>query len=308
MVIPVLLGITIIIFTLLYLAPGDPAKIILGDAATQEALQQVSAKLGLDQPYIVRLFKYISNILQGDFGISYKSMQPVLGEIIMRIPQTLKLATLSVILAIVIGITTGIISAIRQYSWLDNVATAFGLFGVSIPVFWWALMLILVFSVNLRWLPSSGGGAKWTTWILPCIALGWNSAAIIMRMTRSSMMDVMRQDYIRTARAKGQAEWIVVGRHILGNSLIPIITVAGLQYGALLGGAIVVESIFSISGIGKYLLDSITYRNYPAVQGAVLFTSALFAMVNLLVDILYALIDPRIKSLYSRKKKAQEDE
>lgn len=298
MMIPVLFGVTIVIFTMNYLTPGDPAVMILGDTATAEDIQMMRDELKLDEPYIVRYVNYIKNIItKGDFGTSYVTKRPVVDELLDRFPNTFKLAGLSVLLSVIIGISVGIISATRQYSVLDNITTSLSLIGVSMPNFWQGLMLIIIFSVWLGWLPPSGFSTP-LHWILPAITIGTSSAAQIMRMTRSSMLEVIRQDYIRTARAKGQSELVVIWSHALKNALIPVITVVGLSFGRLLGGAVLTESIFSIAGIGKLMVDSINMRNYPMVQGGVLFIAVVMSLVNLLVDILYAYVDPRIRSQY----------
>jgi peptide/nickel transport system permease protein len=242
---------------------------------------------------------YVKNIVtKGDFGTSYTTKQPVLDELLARFPNTFKLAGLSVLLSVIIGVTVGIISATRQYSFLDNFATTLSLIGVSMPNFWQGMMLILVFAVYFRLLPASGFLTP-MHWILPAITIGTSSAASIMRMTRSSMLEVIRQDYIRTARAKGQSERLVIWQHALKNALIPVITVIGLNFGRLLGGAVLTESIFSIAGLGKLMVDSINLRNYPMVQGGVLFIAIVMSLVNLLVDVLYAYVDPRIRTQYT---------
>lgn len=301
MMIPVLLGVSILIFTMMYFTPGDAADMLLGDGATPEDKEILREQLKLDEPYIVRYLSYMKGVLQGDLGTSYSTKRPVLDELLDRFPTTLKLATMGVLFAVVLGVTAGIISATRPYSVFDTIATSVSLFGVSVPNFWLGLMLILLFAVNLGWLPPSGfDGPEY--YILPMISLGFNSSAIIMRTTRSSMLEVIRQDYIRTARAKGQIEWKVILRHALPNALIPVITVIGLQFGRLLGGAVLTESIFSIAGLGNLLVNGIKQRNSPLVQGGVLFIAFIMSIVNLCVDILYAFADPRIRSQYSGKK------
>ncbi len=298
MLIPVMLGVTFIVFTLMYFTPGDPARIILGESAPQESVQQLREEMGLNDPFIVQFGSYIKNIVvKQDLGRSYVSKRNVAEEIMSRFPATLKLASAGVLVAVIIGIPIGIISAVKQYSALDSICMIFALVGVSMPVFWLGLMMILLFSVKLGLLPSSGFDS-FSHLIMPAIALGTGSAAIITRMTRSSMLEVIRQDYIRTARAKGQEERVIVIRHALKNALIPIITVIGLQFGGLLGGAVLTESIFSIPGVGRLMVESIKSRDYPIVQGGVLFIAITFSIVNLLVDILYAYVDPRIKSQY----------
>lgn len=296
--VPVLLGVTFIVFSLLYITPGDPAEMLLGQDATPESVRQLRGELGLDRPFLVRFFKYVEGIvLRGDFGTSYRNNQPVVKMIMLRFPNTLLLAVASAVLAVFLGLLLGVVSAIKQYSLFDNIAMALALVGISMPNFWQGLLLMLLFSLRLGWLPVSG----FTTWrhlILPALTVGTDSAAIIARMTRSSLLEVIRQDYIDTARAKGQKERVVILRHGLRNAMIPIITSIGLQFGGMLGGAVVTESVFSIPGLGKYMVDAIKVRDYPAVQGCVLFVAITFSIVNLIVDILYAAMDPRIKASF----------
>jgi len=302
MMIPVVLGVSFVVFTMMYITPGDPAQLILGDSATDKNIQMLREELGLNDSFLVQYGTYIKNaVLHGDLGTSYTTKRPVTEEILDRFPTTMLLASLSVLVAVIIGMTAGIIAATRQYSIFDNIATVFSLMGVSMPNFWQGLMAIILFAVWLGWLPASGfGGPKY--WILPALTIGTSAAATIMRMTRSSMLEVIRQDYIRTARAKGQTERVVIMRHALKNALIPVITVVGLQFGYLLGGAVLTESIFSIPGIGKLMVDAIKLRNFPMVQGGVFFIAIVFSFVNLAVDILYAYADPRIKSQYGGRK------
>lgn len=299
LLIPVIIGVTFIVFTLMYVTPGDPARIVLGESAPESSVQELREEMGLNKPFLVQYGNYLKNlVIYQDIGNSYVTKRPVLKELAACFPATLKLALLSVAFAILIGIPIGIISAVKQYSWFDSFSMVFALIGISMPVFWLGLLLILLFSVKLHLLPSSGF-SSFKYMILPAIALGSQSVAILTRMTRSSMLEVIRQDYIRTAKAKGQKEKVVVLRHALGNALIPIITIVGLQFGGLLGGAVLTESIFSIPGIGRLMVESIKMRDYPVVQGGVLFIAIMFSVVNLLVDLLYAYVDPRIKSQYS---------
>lgn len=297
LLIPVMIGVTFIVFTMMYFTPGNPARIMLGESAPAHEVAKLEEELGLNDPFIVQFGRYVSNAVRGDIGRSYQTKRPVMDEILSRFPATLKLTALGVLVAVVLGIPTGIISATRQYTLFDNIAMVLALLGVSMPNFWQGLMLVLLFSVQLKWFPSSGF-TSWKHMILPAITLGTSSAAIITRMTRSSMLEVIRQDYIRTARAKGQVESKVINQHALKNALIPIITVIGLQFGYLLGGAVLTESIFSVPGVGRLMVDSIKSRDFPIVQGGVLFIAITFSFVNLLVDILYAFVDPRIKSQY----------
>lgn len=308
--VPVLLGVTLIVFTLMYITPSNPANMILGDNASPEAVEALEEELGLNDPFLVRFGSYIWGIVtRFDFGTSWFSGEPIVDELLTRFPKTALLAAAGVILSVLIGVTCGVIAATKQYSVFDHVATTVSLIGVSMPSFWLALMLCLVFAVHLGWLPVSGSyGLKY--WILPVITLGTGGAASIMRMTRSSMLEVIRMDYIRTARAKGQAERRVVTRHALKNALIPVVTVIGIQFGNLLGGSVLVESVFAIPGLGKYGVDAIKQRDLPAVLGSVLFMAITFSFCNLLTDILYNFIDPRIKSAmgtFKKKKKIEKE-
>lgn len=299
LLIPVLLGVTFIVFSIMYLTPGDPAQLILGEKASPESVAALRTQMGLDKPFIVQYFTFIGKAVTGDFGRSYTTNRAVFAEIFQRFPNTLTLAVVGVVLSIAIGIPVGIISATKQYSITDNVSMVVALLGVSMPNFWFGLMLILIFSVNLQLLPS-GGFTGLKSLILPAITLGYSSSAIVTRMTRSSMLEVIRQDYIRTARAKGVKEKTVILRHGLKNALIPVITVVGLQFGHLLGGAVLTETVFSWPGVGRLLVDAIRAKDTPMVLASVVFLATAFSICNLLVDILYAYVDPRIKSQYSK--------
>lgn len=299
---PVLLGVTVIVFTLLYFAPGDPALMALGDTATQEALDNYREQLGINGTYLERLGRYVVGLCRLDLGISFKTKTPVAVELAPRLAKTMNISLWSIIMSIVVGILLGIVSAIKQYSLFDAIATGISLFGISMPMFWQGLMLIIVCSVWLNILPPSGYGSV-KQMIMPVLALGVNGFATIMRTTRSSMLDVMNQDYIRTAKAKGQTYWNVIMKHGLRNALIPIITVIGMQISLLLAGSTIAESIFSIAGVGKFMIDSINFRDYNAVQGAVLMVSFIAAIINLFVDIAYTIADPRIKNSFVSKKK-----
>ena len=298
LLIPVIIGVTFIIFSMMYFTPGDPARIILGESAKAEDVSRLREELGLNDPYFVQFGNYVKKaVLEQDIGKSYVTKRPVVTEITDRFPTTLKLAAFSIVIAVVIGIPIGIISATKQYSLFDNVSMVLALIGVSMPNFWQGLLLILFFSVYLGWLPSSGF-SSFKHMILPAITIGTSTIAVITRMTRSSMLEVVRQDYIRTARAKGQVESKVINHHALKNALIPIITVIGIQFGYLLSGAVLTESIFAVPGVGRLMVQSIKQRDFPVVQGSVLFIAVAFSLVNLLVDILYAYVDPRIRSQY----------
>lgn len=295
-----LIGISFLVFMSMHIAPGNPATIIGGPTATESDLQAIREDLGLNQPVLLQYFDYIAGVVQGDLGFSFQNNQEVSHAIIERFPQTLNLAIASMFVAVLIGVPAGIISAIKQNSWFDISSTTVALVGVSIPNFWLGTMLILFFAVELQWLPVGGLSAPfWTIegikqLILPAITLGTASAAMIARMSRSAMLEVIRADYIRTAKAKGVKSWAVTWIHALRNAMIPVITVIGLNFGFLLGGTIITEQVFAINGVGRLMIDAIAARDFPVVQGTVLLVATLFVVVNLLVDIVYAFIDPRI--------------
>ncbi|MEL7650063.1 MAG: ABC transporter permease [Sedimentibacter sp.] len=305
MLIPVIIGVTFIVFFILNLSPGDPAAIILGDQATAEALEMKREELGLNDPIFVRYGNYMVNLVQGDLGTSYRNNLDVWDQVMQRFPNTFILAVISTLVALLIGIPTGITSALKQYSMMDNISMIIALIGVSMPVFWLGLMLVIFFALNLKILPSQGMGVGFIplikSLILPSFSLGAMSAAVIARMTRSSMLDVTRQDYISTARAKGLSEKIITNHHMLKNAMIPIITAVGLQFGTLLGGSMLTETVFSWPGVGRLMIDSIKSKDIPLVLGSVIFLAIMFTVVNLIVDIVYAFVDPRIKSQYKRK-------
>ena len=293
MLIPVLFGISVIVFSILHLVPGDPAEIVAGVEATKEDIELIRRNLGLDQPLHVQYLTWLSKVLQGDLGRSILTRRPVLSELLPRMMATVELTVASMIVAVSLGVTIGIISSTKQYSFFDHASMISAFLGVSMPVFWWGLMLMLLFSVTLGWLPTVGrGGIEHL--ILPSVTLATASIALIARMTRSSMLEVIRQDYIRTARAKGCHERRVIYKHALKNALIPVVTVVGLQFGYLLGGAVLTETVFAWPGIGRLMVDSIFHRDFPMVQGAILLVATAFVFVNLLTDILYAYLDPRI--------------
>lgn len=305
--IPVLIGVTFIIFTMMYFTPGDPARLILGDTATEEEVTELREEMGLNDPFLKRYVNYLKDLSRGDLGESYTTGLPVTDEIKARLPVTFRLAVLSCLFAIIIGIPVGIISAVRQYSWLDNITMLAALMGITIPSFWLALMLVLVFSVRLGLLPASGLYGP-IYYVMPVISISAVSVATITRMTQSSMLEVIRQDYIRTARAKGQTEIKIIFKHALKNALIPIITVIGIQFASGLSGAVVNEQVFALPGIGKMMVDAIKARNYPVVQGGVLVIAIMFSVLNLVIDLAYAFVDPRIKTQYSRKKEKKGSE
>ncbi len=321
---PVLLGITLLVFCFLHLIPGDPAVVLLGERATPEQLSALRERLGLNQPLPIQYLTFLGNLLRFDLGTSIISGIPIADELKSRFPATLELSAAAILVALVLGIPAGILAAVRKNSWLDNLMMTGSLVGVSLPVYWLGLLLIYLFSVNLQWLPPSGrisvdAGFSFQPitgfyvldallqldsnalkdilahLVLPALALGTIPLAILARITRSALLETLSQDYIRTARAKGVPELWVIFRHALRNALLPVVTITGLQFGTLLGGAILTETIFSWPGIGSWIYDGIFTRDYPVVQGGVVFVAIAFVLVNLLVDISYALFDPRIQ-------------
>lgn len=298
MMIPVIIGLSLLVFAVLKMTPGDPARVVAGAEADEAAVAQIRQELGLDKPLLQQYVDYMLGLVRGDMGESYTTGKPVFDEIVSRMPTTFILAFSGVLIAVVIGIPLGIISATKQYSFLDNISTLLALTGVAMPNFWLGLMLILVFSLHLGWLPS-GGATSWLGYVLPAVTVGVGATANFMRTTRSSMLEVIRQDYIRTVRAKGANERRVIIHHALRNALIPVITVIGLQMGTLLGGAVINETVFSLPGLGSLMINSINRKDEPVVLGCLITFAIVFSLMNLLVDILYAYIDPRIKSQYS---------
>jgi peptide/nickel transport system permease protein len=308
LLIPVLIGITIIVQLLLDITPGDPAKLMLGMHATPERVAELHELLGLDDPLIVRYGHYMMNLLHGDLGVSFTTNRPVLDEMMQRFPYTLVLVSLSLLIAIVMGIPLGVYAATHQNTIKDSASMFTALFFVSMPSFWFALILVQAFGVGLRWLPIAGI-TSWTGWILPCVSLALGFTASIARQSRSNVLETIRQDYITTARAKGVPEGTVIYRHALKNALTPVIMVAGGMFGTMLGGALVTETIFSIPGLGMYTIQGLNNRDYPVIQSSVLVLSALFAVVILIVDVIFAMVDPRIRSQYVSKntKRKKED-
>ena len=289
-----LLAITVIIFTMVRLVPGDPAVLMAGQGATKEQIELNRIRLGLDKHPVEQYVIFMGNLLRGDMGISTRTKEPVVDELRRGLPNTIRLALAAMVIAIIFGVSAGVIAGIKRNSIFDYASMLLALFGLSMPVFWLGLMLMLLFSVHLGWLPATGA-YTWKHLILPAFTLGVASTAIIARMTRSSMLEVIRLDYVRTARAKGLAERLVVGRHALKNALIPVVTVIGLQMGLLLGGAVLTEIVFAWPGVGRLLVDGILARDYPVIQGVVLVIAAMFILVNLVVDIIYVYLDPRIR-------------
>ncbi len=294
LLIPVIMGVVTFVFLLIHLIPGDPVDMMLGETAQQADREMLRTRLGLNDPIHLQYYKFIKGIVRGDLGDSIHYNRPVLEIIIDRFPATLELTLGAIVIAILISIPVGIIAAARQYSIFDNSSMLLALLGISMPNFWLGPLLIIVFSIKLGWLPVSGMGGL-TYLILPSVTLGTSMAAILSRMTRSSLLEVIRKDYITTARAKGLSELVIMVKHALTNALLPIVTIIGLQFGALLSGSIITEMIFSWPGIGRLTIQAIITRDYPLVQGCVLFIALCYVMVNLLTDLLYVFIDPRIR-------------
>ena len=292
--IPLLLGVTLMVFLILHLTPGDPAALMLGDAADQQTIDMLRHDMGLDRPVAVQYLDFVWKALHGDLGTSTHSKRPVVAELKSRLPATLELACSALILAAVIGITVGIVSAVKRYSTFDHAMMLTTLVFASMPSFWLGLILMLVFSVQLGWLPAVGRGG-FSHLILPALTLAATPAALIARLTRSSMLDVVEEDYIRTAHAKGLSEEVVIWKHALKNAMIPIITVIGIQFGGMMGGSVVIESVFAWPGVGKLMVDSILTKNYPVVQGGLLMMAVVVSLINLVVDVTYGLLDPRIR-------------
>ena len=301
--VPVLFGVSVLVFAVLHLAPGDPAAIMLGAQATKEDVERLRRDLGLDEPLVVQYLHWIGQVARGDLGRSIPLGRAVLPEVLLRFKATLLLTAGALAIAVLLGLIAGILSAVKQYSWLDRMSMGVAVTGVSLPVFWTGIMLIIVFALQLRWFPSSGmsspygSGVADVLWhlVLPAVTLGTASAAALARLTRSSVLEIIRQDYVRSARAKGLAERAVIARHVLKNAVNPIITVLGVQVGFLLGGAILTETVFSWPGLGSMMVRAIQARDYPLVQGGVLLIATTFVLVNLVVDLLYAVFDPRIR-------------
>jgi peptide/nickel transport system permease protein len=320
--VPVLLGVSVFVFVGMHIIPGDVATMLLGDKATPQDLERLQRELGLDQPIYVQYYRWISKAVQGDFGISLRTRQPVWREVWWALPMTIELSVVSLLISVLVGLPIGVLAAIRQYSLFDTASMLVVLFGVSMPIFWTGLVLMMVFGGTLHWFPIGGildDGisleritgihvvdallqGNWEAFtsaarhlVLPAIALGSIAMATVARMSRSTMLEILRQDYVRTARAKGLAERIVIVRHALRNTLIPVVTIIGLQMGLLLSGAVLTETVFALPGLGRLAITSLLARDYAIVQAVVLITALMIVVLNLVVDLLYAYLDPRIK-------------
>jgi peptide/nickel transport system permease protein len=293
--VPVLVGVTLAVFSMLFLVPGDPVKMMLAEFVTNpDQISQMRAQLHLDEPILQQYGRFVTNALRGDLGVSIRSRRPVIQEIRENLGSTAQLAAGSMLVAVVLGVTLGILAAVFRNTWVDVGSMLVALLGVSMPSFWLGLLLILLFSLELGWFPATGGGGLGHL-IMPTVTLGLIPAAIIARLTRSSMLEVLGQDYIRTARAKGLAGWAVVVRHGLKNAFIPVVTVFGLQFGNLLAGTVIVETVFSRPGLGRLIVGGVLNKDFPLVQGAILFVATAYVVINLLVDLAYAVFDPRIR-------------
>lgn len=301
-IIPIVLGVVFITFTIMSLTPGDPGRLILGNTATQESVDDMNRQLGYDQPFFLRFATYVKNaVTKLDLGKSYINQKPVFDEIFLRFPTTLKMGTLAVLFSALIGIPLGIVSAVKQYSILDASSTFLALFLASIPSFWFGMMLIRWFAVQIRIFPTNGI-ESWLGFVLPTITMAFPGSASLLRMTRTTMLETIRQDYIRTARAKGASEKTVILNHALKNALLPIITSLGMTFGALLGGTVIVETVFGLPGLGTLIINAIRMKDVPMVMAATIFLATIFCIIILVVDILYAFIDPRIKAAFSGKR------
>ncbi len=295
LIIPILLGISIILFTIMNLTPGDPAQMLIGDTYTEDALAQLRSELGLDKPFLVRYANYMLDALRGDFGISYRTRNPVFQEVFSRFPHTVAITFLSIMIQLIVGVIVGIVAAVKQYSVLDTVSQSITMVLASVPDFWIGLMLLLLFSVKLGLLPLSGI-ENWTGYILPAVAVALPYMANLIRLTRSTMLDVMRMDYIQTAQAKGVPKKKIIFKHALKNALLPVVTIAGVNISWMLGGTIVIEQVFNIPGIGSLMIQSIRNKDTPVVMATVMFIAVLSCLINLATDLIYAAIDPRVKA------------
>lgn len=296
--IPTLIGISLLVFLVLNLAPGDVARLILGEDPTEEAIAQIRQQLGLDLPVMVRYFRYMADLVRGDFGISYVNGTPVIDELMARFPCTFQLAAAAAFVSIALAIPLGIVAAVKQNSIVDHLSMVISLIGISMPAFWLALMLILEFSLKRGLFPVQGADAGIRSYVLPAVTIGFMNMAAIARTTRSSMLETIRQDYIRTARAKGAPEFRVITRHAFRNAMIPTVTVIGMQIGSMLGGAVLTETVFAWPGIGRLLVQSVSSRDIPMVMGCVIILSFLGAVVTLITDLTYGLIDPCVRAMY----------
>ncbi|MDD2495479.1 MAG: ABC transporter permease [Tissierellia bacterium] len=300
MMVPVIIGISFLIFAIMNLTPGDPARLMLGESASNEDVEALREEMGLNDNFFVRYFNYLKGAVQGDFGVSYRSKVPVFNELFSRFPSTLKLAFGATVIMVVIGIPVGVISAVKQYSIIDNISLFSAFLLTSMPAFWLGLMLILIFALHLGWFPATGVDG-FINFVLPCITLAAAMLASLIRMTRSSMLEVIRQDYIRTAKAKGAGERRLIMKHSLRNALLPVITIIGMNFASMLGGTMIIESVFAMPGLGTMTITAVRMKDTPLVIASVVFVAIAISLMNLLVDILYTYIDPRLRTQYSKR-------
>ena len=306
--IPVILGITFVIFAVLNYTPGDPARLLLGFNATEESVEALRREWKLDDPFFVRYVRYLGGVIQGDLGISWRYGVPVAEELAVRIPNTLRLAAISVLIMSLIGIPMGLISAVKQYSLWDHLMLFAALLLTSIPTFWLALMMMIKFSLELRWLPASMpvyGAVTWKHWVLPVFMCAANLTASLVRTTRSHMLEVIRSDFVRTARAKGATEFRVIAYHALRNVMMPVVTLVGINFNLLMGGTVITEQVFGVSGVGSLLISSVRTKDVPMAMGCILFIAVMIGLVNLAVDYFYVLVTPRLRSRYEKKKRKE---
>jgi len=294
--IPVIIGVIVVVFILTTIVPGDPARLMVGQRGNPETIAKIRHEMGLDKPLTVQFMDFMKNAVTLNLGKSYRNNMTVVQALLTRLPVTGKLAIVSMVIAVIVGVPLGIISAVKQYTWFDYSAMFFAILGISAPVFWVALLSVVLFCQILGWIPGTGiGHGEWIYYVLPAVVLGLRPGALIARLTRSSMLEIIRQDYVRTARAKGLTERVVIMKHALRNALIPVVTVIGIETASLLSGVVVTEQIFSIPGIGRLSVEALVNRDFPVIRGVVLFMAFLFVLANLIVDLSYPFFDPRIK-------------
>ncbi len=305
LMIPVIIGISFVIFAIVSLTPGDPAQLILGADADPVLLQAKREEFGLNDNFFMRYIKYITGVFRGDFGKSYRTGLPVLGELLLRLPHTTIIALGGIGLSVVVGVPLGMISAIKQYSFIDYFARTLALLLTAIPVFWLGLLMLLFFVLKLRWFPATGTGS-WRNYVLPVVALAASATATQTRTTRSAMLEAIRQDYVRTARAKGISEPKIMFKHVLKNSILPVITIAGMNVGVQMGGTVVIENVFNIPGMGNMLINSVRVKDIPMIVSTIIMVAFFIGVMNLIVDIIYTFVDPRLKTQYVTVKKKKD--
>jgi peptide/nickel transport system permease protein len=294
MLFPILIGVSFLTYAIAHATPGDPVLLMLGNGATPEKVAQLRQELGFNDPFLVQYVRYVWRALHGDLGHSIRGGKPIIDDILARFPSTLQLTLAAMTFSVITGVCFGVIAGTTRHRWVDNIAMLISLGGLSIPDFWLAIILVLVFGVTLKWVSVAGGGS-FKDLLLPAFCLGLQPAAVLARLTRSSILDVVREDYIRTARAKGLTDRLIIWKHILRNALIPVVTVIGLNFGAMMGGAVFIEAVFARPGLGRFAVAAISARDYPQIQGTVLFLATVYVLINLAVDVLYGFIDPRIR-------------